>query len=182
MLWDNAASDPLAQIDLWIELYAKLTGLVATDLVMGSTAYRAFIANAKVKAAMVNTSLIQTGVIAAGVPNGARWSARCTAARSAVDLPRVVRRSGQRRHDHRDGAGQEGHDRLRQAAHRDALRGEPGSERRQRQRRADASSKTRAAFCRAWVEKDPPARILEMRSRPLPVPIQNHFLTVQVLT
>jgi hypothetical protein len=33
---------------------------------------------------------------------------------------------------------------------------------------------------RSWVTKDPPTRYLELRSRPLPVPIQNHFLTAQV--
>jgi hypothetical protein len=33
---------------------------------------------------------------------------------------------------------------------------------------------------RSWVVVDPPTRYLELRSRPLPVPIQNHFLTAQV--
>jgi hypothetical protein len=57
----------------WAELYAKLTGLVVTDMVFGGTAYRTFLDNTKVKAKMVNTSLIQTGVVAPqGVPDGAR--------------------------------------------------------------------------------------------------------------
>ena len=36
------------------------------------------------------------------------------------------------------------------------------------------------ALPRSWVEMDPPVRWIELRSRPLPVPIQNYFLTAQV--
>jgi hypothetical protein len=71
--WSHADSDPLAQIDSFCETYAEAVGMVVTDIILGGTAYRTFLANAKVKAQMVNTSLIQTGVIAPqGVPDGAR--------------------------------------------------------------------------------------------------------------
>ncbi len=178
--WTHADSDPLVKIDELAELYAKETGLVATDLVMGGTAYRTFVGNAKVKAAMVNTSLIQSGTIAAGnIPDGARlvgqlyggglriWTYNewyddpdnSGTVTEMVPAKKIMLCSDRLRTEMRYGAvqdltstGPEGMPTLVEAV----------------------------ALPRSWVEVDPPTRYLELRSRPLPVPIQNHFLTCQV--
>ncbi len=178
--WTHADSDPIAKIDEWIELYAKLTGLVATDLIFGGTAYRTFLDNVKVKAKMVNTSLIQTGVIApSGVPDGARlvgtlyggalrmwtyheWyddpdnSGTTTA---MVPEKQVMIASSGVRTEMRYGANQDLTDDTDNAVPT-LIEGR--------------------VLPRSWVTKDPPTRYVELRSRPLPVPIQNHFLTAQV--
>jgi hypothetical protein len=178
--WTDAASDPLAQIDTWLEIYARETGLVATDLIFGGTAYRTFLDNAKVKAKMVNTSLIQTGVVAPNnVPDGARFVGSLyggalkmwtyhewyddpdNAATTTAMVPdkKVMIASSRLRTERRYGAVQD--------LTNDGPDGMP-------------TLVEAVALPRSWVEKDPPARFLELRSRPLPVPIQNHFLTVQV--
>jgi hypothetical protein len=178
--WTDAASDPLGQIDIWCETYAQATGLVVTDLIFGGTAYRTFLDNTKVKAKMVNTSLIQTGVIAPqGVPNGARlvgtlyggalrmwtyheWyddpdnSGTTTA---MVPAKQVMLSSSGLRTEMRYGAVQD--------LTTPDQNGMP-------------TLVEATALPRSWVEQDPPSRFLELRSRPLPVPIQNHFLTAQV--
>lgn len=177
--WTNSSSDPLVKIDEWLELYAKETGLVGTDIVFGGTAYRTFVDNAKVKAKMVNTSLIQTGVVAPqNIPNGARlvgtlyggalrmWTYHewyddpsLGAGQDMVPAKKVMLASNGLRTELRYGAVQdltsEGPD------------GMP-------------TLVEAVALPRSWVTPDPPVRYLELRSRPLPVPIQNHFLTAQV--
>lgn len=178
--WTHADSDPLAKIDEWAELYAKLTGLVATDFIFGGTAYRTFLDNTKVKAKMVNTSLIQTGVIAPdGVPDGARlvgtlyggafrmWTYHewyddpdnGGATTEMVPLKKVMLCSRNLRTEMRYGAVQD-------------LSGDGDD--------AVPTLTEAVALPRSWVTKDPPVRYVELRSRPLPVPIQNHFLTAQV--
>ena len=178
--WTHTDSDPLAKIDEWCELYAKVTGKVATDLVFGGTAYRTFIANAKVKAQMVNTSLIQTGVVApAGLPDGARlvgtlyggalrmWTYHewyddpdsSGTTTEMVPLKKVMLASNAMRTELRYGAVQD--------LTSNDENGVP-------------TLVETTALPRSWVTVDPPARFLELRSRPLPVPIENHFLTAQV--
>lgn len=178
--WTHADSDPIAKIDEWCELYAKVTGKVVTDLVFGGTAYRTFLDNVKVKAKMVNTSLIQTGVVAPdGVPDGARlvgslyggalrmWTYHewyddpdsSGTTTEMVPLKKVMLCSRTLRTEMRYGAIQtltsEGNDGV------PTLVAVP-------------------VLPRSWVDKDPPTRFLELRSRPLPVPVQNYFLTAQV--
>jgi hypothetical protein len=178
--WTHADSDPLAKIDEWCELYAKVTGKVVTDIVFGGTAYRTFLDNVKVKAKMVNTSLIQTGVIAEnGVPDGARfvgalyggalrmWTYHewyddpdnSGTTTEMVPLKKVMLCSRNLMTEMRYGALQtitsEGPDGV------PTLVAVP-------------------VLPRSWVTVDPPTRYLEIRSRPLPVPVQNHFLTAQV--
>jgi hypothetical protein len=178
--WTHADSDPLAKIDEWLELYAQETGLVATDLIFGGTAYRTFLDNVKVKAKMVNTSLIQSGVVAPnGIPDGARlvgtlyggafrmWTYHewyddpdnAGATTAMVPAKKIMIASDKLRTERRYGAiqdlttpGPDGMPTLVQAT----------------------------VLPRSWVTQDPPTRYLELRSRPLPVPIQNHFLTAQV--
>jgi hypothetical protein len=178
--WTAAASDPLNQIDIFCEAYAQATGMVATDLVFGGTAYRTFLGNAKVKAAMVNTSLIQTGVIApAGIPDGARfvgslyggalrmWTYHewyddpdnANATTAMVPAKQIMLASNALRTEVRYGAVQDLTD--------------PGPD-------GMPTLKEAVALPRSWTTQDPPVRYLELRSRPLPVPIQNHFLTAQV--
>lgn len=178
--WDNAASDPIAQIDSWIEAYAKATGYTATDLLLGGTAYRTFIDNVKVKAKMVNTSLIQTGVVAPdNLPNGVRlvgtlfggalkmwtyheWYDDPDNAGTTTDMVPVKKAmlcSRNLRTEMRYGAVQ-------------ALTDDTDN--------AVPTLVEAVALPRSWVEKDPPIRWVELRSRPLPVPIQNHFMTAQV--
>jgi hypothetical protein len=179
--WTHSDSDPLAKIDEWCELYAKETGLVPTDMVLGGTAYRTMLGNAKFKAAMVNTSLIQPGTMPPiGVPDGARFvgslyggafrmwtyhewyddpdnSATTTA---MVPEKKIMIASDRLRTEMRFGAVQ------------DLTSNGP-----------DGMPTLVAipVLPRSWVTVDPPTRFLELRSRPLPVPIQNHFLTAQVL-
>lgn len=177
--WTHADSDPLAKIDELAEIYAQETGLVVTDIVLGGTAYRTFLDNVKVKAKMVNTSLIQTGVVApAGIPNGARlvgtlyggalklWTYHewyddpdnGGTSTAMVPAKKIMMASNQLRTEMRYGAVQdigEGND-------------------------AIPTLVEAVALPRSWTTQDPPTRYLELRSRPLPVPIQNHFLTAQV--
>ncbi len=178
--WTHADSDPLAAIDLWLEAYAQETGLVATDLIFGGTAYRTFLDNVKVKAKMVNTSLIQTGTVAPqSVPDGARLvgslyggALRMWTYHESYDDPdnsgtttamvpakKIVIASDRLRTERRYGAVQ--------TLTNDGPDGMP-------------TLVEAVALPRSWVEKDPPVRFIELRSRPLPVPIQNHFLTAQV--
>ena len=178
--WTHADSDPLAKIDELCELYAKTTGLVVTDIVYGGTAYRTFLDNTKVKAKMVNTSLIQTGVVAPqGVPDGARlvgtlyggalrmWTYHewyddpdnSGTTTEMVPAKKIMLASRNQRTELRYGAVQD-------------LTGDGPD--------AMPTLVEAVALPRSWVEKDPPVRWLELRSRPLPVPIQNHFMTVQV--
>ncbi len=178
--WTHADSDPLAKIDELAELYAKETGLVATDLIMGGTAYRTFVANAKVKAAMLTTSLIQTGVIAPqGIPDGARLVGQLYG--GALRLWTY-----HEWYDDPDNSGTTTEmipakklmicsDRLRTEMRYGAVQDltSPGPE-------GMPTLVEAVALPRSWVEVDPPTRYLELRSRPLPVPIQNHFLTCQV--
>jgi hypothetical protein len=157
-----------------------VTGLVVTDLVFGGTAYRTFLDNAKVKAKMVNTSLIQTGVVApagrarrrAPGRHALRRRARMWTYHEWYDDPdnaaRPRRWCRRRRSCWR---------RTRCAP--SALRRGPGPHRRRGRTGADAGG--RSALPRSWVgPQHPPVRYVELRSRPLPVPIQNHFLTAQV--
>lgn len=51
-LWTNAASDPIAKLREWKRLIAKDAGITATDVILGTTAADAFLANPQVKAAM----------------------------------------------------------------------------------------------------------------------------------
>lgn len=179
--WDNAASDPLAIIDAWCELYAKLTGKVVTDLVFGGTAYRTFLDNTKVKAKMVNTSLIQTGVVAPdGVPDGARlvgtlyggalrmWTYHewyddpdnSGTTTEMVPAKKVMLCSRSLRTEMRHGAIQ-------------TLTTD-----------GDDAMPTLVAvpvLPRSFVDKETATRFLEIRSRPLPVPVENHYLTAQVI-
>lgn len=177
--WTDAASDPLAALDILLETYARETGLVATDVVFGGTAYRTFKSNANVKAQMVNTSLIQSGVLNAEVPDGARlvgalyggavklWTYHewyddpdnAAATTAMVPDKKIMIASNKLRTERRYGAVQD--------LTNDGPDGMP-------------TLVEAVALPRSWVEKDPPARFIELRSRPLPVPIQNHFLTVQV--
>lgn len=178
--WTHADSDPLAQIDAWAETYAELAGLAVTDIIMGSTAYRTFIGNAKVKAALQSISLIALGQVdVRSIPNGARlvgqlfggairiWTyhewyddpANSGTSTAMVPAKKVMLASDQLRTEMRYGAVQDLTD--------DSPNGMP-------------TLVEAVALPRSWVEKDPPVRYLELRSRPLPVPIQNHFLTVQV--
>jgi hypothetical protein len=178
--WTHADSDPLAKIDEWCELYAKETGLVVTDIIFGGTAYRTFLDNTKVKAKMVNTSLIQTGVVApAGVPDGARfvgslyggalrmWTYHewyddpdnAGAVTAMVPEKKIMLASDRLRTEMRYGAVQD-------LTSQDQ-NGVP-------------TLVEAKVLPRSWVTMDPPTRFMELRSRPLPVPIQNHFLTAQV--
>lgn len=178
--WTDAASDPLAQIDIWAEEYAKQTGLVATDLIFGATAFRTFQANTKVKAAMVNTSLIQTGVIAPqGIPDGARlvgtlyggalklWTYHewyddpdnAGATTEMVPVKEIMMASDRLRTERRYGAIQD--------------LTTPGPD-------GMPTLVQIARLPRSWVDQATVTRFVELRSRPLPVPIQNHFLTAQV--
>lgn len=178
--WTHADSDPLTKIDELLEIYARETGLVATDLVFGGIAYRTFLANAKVKAQMVNTSLIQTGVVAPqGIPDGARlvgslyggafrmWTYHewyddpdnAGATTAMVPEKKIMIASDRLRTEMRYGAVQD-------LTSNDS-NGMP-------------TLVEAKALPRSWVEVDPPTRYVELRSRPLPVPIQNHFLTAQV--
>lgn len=178
--WTHSDSDPLAKIDEWLELYAKVTGLVPTDMVFGGTAYRTFVGNAKVKAQMVNTSLIQTGVVAPqGIPDGARlvgtlyggafrmWTYHewyddpdnSGTTTEMVPAKKIMIASDQLRTEMRYGAVQD--------LTSPDNNGVP-------------TLTVARALPRSWVSQDPPVRYLELRSRPLPVPIQNHFLTAQV--
>jgi hypothetical protein len=180
-LWDNAASDPLAQIDAWLELFAKLTGLVGTDVVLGGTAYRTFLDNTKVKAKMVNTSLIQTGVIAPqGVPDGARLVG--TLYGGAVRLWTY-----HEWYDDPDNSGTTtemvpakkvmiASDRLRTELRYGGVRDLTSNDENGMPTIVEAK-----ALPRSWVDREQATRFLELRSRPLPVPVQNHFLTVQVV-
>lgn len=178
--WTHASSDPLAKIDELCELYAKTTGLVVTDIVFGGTAYRTFLDNTKVKEKMVNTSLIQTGVVAPqGVPDGARlvgtlyggalrmWTYHewyddpdnSGTTTEMVPAKKIMLASRNQRTELRYGAVQD-------------LTGDGPD--------AMPTLVEAVAQPRSWVEKDPPVRWLELRSRPLPVPIQNYFMTAQV--
>jgi hypothetical protein len=178
--WTHADSDPIAKIDEWCELYAKITGKVVTDIVFGGTAYRTFLDNTKVKAKMVNTSLIQTGVVAPqGVPDGARlvgtlyggalrmWTYHewyddpdnSGTTTEMVPAKKVMLASRSLRTEVRYGAVQ------------DLTSNDENG--------VPTLVETRA-LPRSWVVVDPPTRYLELRSRPLPVPIENHFLTAQV--
>jgi hypothetical protein len=178
--WTHADSDPLAKIDEWAELYAKETGRIVTDFLFGGTAYRTFLDNTKVKAKMINTSLIQTGVVApAGIPDGARlvgtlyggafrmWTYHewyddpdnSGTTTEMVPAKKVMMASNQLRTERRYGAVQDLTD--------DGPNGVP-------------TLVEAVALPRSWTTKDPPTRYVELRSRPLPVPIENHFLTAQV--
>jgi hypothetical protein len=177
--WTHSDSDPLADIDEWCELYAKVTGLVVTDMVLGGTAYRTFMDNTKVKAKMLNTSLIQTGVIQPdALPAGARlvgrlWNSlnlwtyhewyddpdNSGTTTEMVPAKKVMLCARGLRTEMRYGAittlTSEGNDGV------PTLVAVP-------------------VLPRSWVSQDPVVRYLEVKSRPLPVPIQNHFLTAQV--
>lgn len=178
--WTHADSDPLAKIDEWLELFARETGRTATDMILGGTAYRTFLDNVKVKAKMVNTSLIQTGVIQPdGIPDGARlvgtlyggafrlwtyheWYDDPDANGATTDMvpaKKILIGAKSSRTERRYGAVQD-------------LEGDGDN--------AVPTLREAVNLPRSWVEKNPPARYLELRSRPLPVPIENFFLTAQV--
>lgn len=177
--WTHASSDPIAKLDEWCELYAKLTGIVPTDLVLGGTAYRTFMANAQVRAQLVNTSLIQTGVIQPeGLPAGARMVGRLWnglnlwtyhewyddpdnsgTTTEMVPAKKVMLCSRNLLTEMRYGA--------LQTITSEGPEGVP-------------TLVAVPVLPRSWVTVDPPTRFLELRSRPLPVPVQNHFLTAQV--
>jgi hypothetical protein len=178
--WTHADSDPLAKLDELCEAYAEATGKVVTDVVFGGTAYRTFLGNVKVKAAMVNTSLIQTGVVAPqGIPDGARlvgtlyggalrlwtyheWYADPDAAGAStamVPAKKILLASNALRTEMRYGAVQQ--------LTEEGPNGMP-------------TLVEAVALPRSWTTNDPPVRYLELRSRPLPVPIENDFMTAQV--
>lgn len=62
-LWTNAASTPLQDLKTWKRLIAKDSGLVPTDIIMGSSALDAFLAHASVTDAL-DTRRIDLGLIA----------------------------------------------------------------------------------------------------------------------
>lgn len=179
--WTHADSDPIAQIDTDCELYAKLTGMVVTDILFGGTAYRTFKANTKVKAAAVNTTFLDGGlrVQEQGIPDGARrvgtamggsvslWTYHewyddpdsSGTTTEMVPAKKVMFCSRALETEMRYGAVQD-------------LTGEGDN--------AVPTLVPATALPRSWVTKDPPVRYNELRSRPLPVPIANHFMTVQV--
>jgi hypothetical protein len=177
--WTHADSDPIVKLHEWAELYAKVTGLVATDVIFGGTAWQTFAGNAKVSTKMSSLTNINYGAIAPTVPDGARlqgalyggglrlwtyheWyddpdSSGTTTA--MVPAKKIVMASDQLRTE------------MRYGAVRDLT--DPGPN-------GMPTLVAVRALPRSWVSQDPPTRFLELRSRPLPVPIQNHFLTAQV--
>ena len=180
--WTHADSDPIKQLDAWCETHAKETGLSVTDVIMGGTAYQTFIGNAKVISKMASLTQIAFGQLgAADVPNGVRlvgslfggalrlWTYHewyddpdnSGVTTAMVPAKKVLLCSRGLRTEMRYGAVQD----------------MPGGE---TNPSAMPTLVEAVALPRSWVTLDPPVRFLELRSRPLPVPIQNHFLTVQV--
>lgn len=180
-VWTDNANDPIAKLDELCELYAKLTGKVVTDILFGGTAYRTFRANTKTQAAAVNTTFLDGGIRVAeqGTPDGSRrigtmfggsvnmwtyheWYDDPDASGTTTEMvpaKKIMLCSRNLRTEMRYGAvqdlttpGPEGMPTLREAR----------------------------ALPRSWTTDDPPTRWLELRSRPLPMPIENHFMTAQV--
>lgn len=177
--WTHADSDPIVKLHEWAELYAKLTGLVATDVVFGGTAWQTFAGNAKVSTKMSSLTNINYGALAPTLPDGARlqgalyggglrlWTYHewyddpdnSGTTTEMVPAKKIMMASNQLRTEMRYGANQ------------DLTDDSPN---------ALPTLVEGRVLPRSWVTKDPPTRYLELRSRPLPVPIQNHFLTAQV--
>ncbi len=179
--WTHDSSDPLNLFDTWCEIYAKLTGKVVTDIIFGGTAYRTFKGNRLVKTAAVNTTFLDGGVRVAesATPDGSRLvgsmfggSVRMWTYHEWYDDPdnsgtttemvpakKVMLCSRNLRTEMRYGAVQD-------------LTGDGDN--------AMPTLTPAVSLPRSWVVKDPPTRWLELRSRPLPMPIENHFMTVQV--
>ncbi len=177
--WTHASSDPIKQLHIWAELYAKLTGLVVTDVVFGGTAWQTFIGNANVASKLSSLTNINYGALAPTLPDGARlqgalyggalklWTYHewyddpdnAGATTEMVPAKQVMLASSGLRTEMRYGANQD-------LTSNDA-NGVP-------------TLVEGVTLPRSWVTQDPPTRYLELRSRPLPVPIQNHFLTAQV--
>jgi hypothetical protein len=178
--WTHADSDPLAKIDEWCELYAKLTGLVATDMLLGGTAYRTMLVNVKFRAQMVNTSLIQPGVMPpVGIPDGARMVGSLYGGAFRLWTYHEW-------YDDPDNAGVTtamvpekkimiASDRLRTEQRYGGVRDLTSNDENGMPTIVEAKM-----LPRSWVDKETATRYVELRSRPLSVPIQNHFLTAQV--
>jgi hypothetical protein len=177
--WTHSDSDPIVKLHEWAELYAKLTGLIATDVVFGGTAWQTFVGNAKVSTKMSTLTNINYGAIAPTVPDGARlqgalyggglrlWTYHAWyddpdssgTTTEMVPAKKIMMCSDRLRTEMRYGALQ------------DLTSPEPNGM---------PTLRAVPMLPRSWVTQDPPTRYLEIRSRPLPVPIQNHFLTAQV--
>lgn len=179
--WSHASSDPIAQFETWLEAYAQATGLSATDILLGSAAYKAFRANVKVAAQLQTWSLLNNAVaVATDVPNGVRQVGHLYGGAVRIWTYNEW-------YDDPDNAGATtpmvppksmmlASDQLRTERRYGAVR--------------DLSDLTQNAMPvlvettmlpRSWIEIEQATRWLELRSRPLPVPIQNHFMTAQVV-
>lgn len=176
--WTHADSDPIAKIDEWCEIYARTTGFVPDDLILGATALRTFIDNTKVKAKLdlLRMQFGETNI--ADLPDGVRkigtlfgrlnlWSYHewyqdpDASGATTVMVPekKIMLASRRLRNEQRYGAIQ-------------GLSGDGPD--------AMPTLIEGTVIPRSWVVMDPPTRYLELRSRPLPVPHQNYFLTAQV--
>ena len=178
--WTHSDSDPIAKLHEWAELYMKVTGITPTDIVFGGTAWQTFVSNAKVKTALSSLTNINYGALAPTLPEGAmlqgalyggglrlwtyhEWyndpdaSGTVTA---MVPAKKVMMCSRNLRTELRYGGLQDL-----------TAQNDPN---------AMPTIVEAASLPRSWVTADPPVRWVELRSRPLPVPIANHFLTAQV--
>lgn len=178
--WTHADSDPIVKLHEWAELYMKTTGMVPTDVVFGGTAWQTFAGNAKVSTKMSSLTNINYGALAPTMPEGAQlqgalyggglrlWtyhefyndpdnSGTVTA---MVPAKTVMMCSRNLRTEMRYGGLQDL-----------TAQNDPN---------AMPTIVEATALPRSWVTNDPPVRFVELRSRPLPVPIANHFLTAQV--
>lgn len=79
-LWTDAGSNPYENLNTWKRLIAKDSGVTATDVVLGSAAAAAFLANAKIQS-LFDKQQINLGAIAAtteGLPQGVTFLGRIT--------------------------------------------------------------------------------------------------------
>lgn len=170
-LWTASTSDPLAKLREWKRLISKDSGITATDVVMGSTAADAFMANAAVKAAMTQWNAMYGNLQPQDVGEGVTLLGRVadlyiwtydewyydegtSAEKPMVPANKVlVIARG-----------------IRAVVHYGVI-----------QDIAAGTFATRA-FAKTWVEEDPSVRYVLVQSAPLPVVHQVSALVVAVVT
>jgi hypothetical protein len=170
-VWDNAASDPIADIRAWKSIVAQDSGLIPTDAILGTAARDALLTNDVILDQLDRThqQTLQVNMTQNGLPDGVTYIGRIEGLDlwtyeewylddSNVEQPMVPTKAvllGSRRADAR--------------MHYGAI--------------MDLDSLAAVKrFPKSWTTNDPSARWVMLQSAPLPVPHQiDAFLIAQVL-
>lgn len=170
--WDDAASDPIANLRAWKSIAVQDSGLVPTDAILGSAARDAFLGNAVVAAQLDRThqATLQIQMTQAGMPDGVTYIGRI----EGLDLWTYEEY-------YLDDAGNEqpmvptksvllGSSRADARLHYGAIMD------------LDSPLVAMRRFPKSWTTPDPSARWVMLQSAPLPVPHQiDAFVIAEVL-